>query len=378
MVYIPRYIEKSILSDIKHKMVFIGGPRQTGKTTLVKKILTDKKENLNKKYLNWDSGQDREIIIRENFPAEKGYIILDEIHKYSNWRQILKGLYDKRGKDLKIFVIGSARLDYYRRGGDSLQGRYHFYRLLPLTFAELKTNKLSDLMDLLKYGGFPEQYIRASEKESGRWSKEYRTRVIQDDLRDLETVSDLGKLEHISIRLPELVGSPLSINALREDIQTSHQTVTRWLNILENIYMIFRIYPFGGPKIRAVKKEAKHYHYDWNLINDAGPRFENLIAVHLLKWCYFMEDSKGKNIELRYFRDIDRREVDFIILENNKPIKFIECKLNSKKISLSLKYLKVRYPKVEAIQIVLENNINFINKDEIHVISANNFLSTLI
>ena len=359
-------------------MVFIGGPRQTGKTTLVKQLLKTYKEDLNNKYLNWDSGHDREMIIRENFPKEKGFLILDEIHKYSNWRQILKGLFDKRGHELKIFVTGSARLDYYRRGGDSLQGRYHFYRLLPLTYKELRSNKISDLNDLLKYGGFPEQFLMSSEKVSRRWSKEYRTRIIQDDLRDLENVSDIGKLEHIAIRLPDLVGSPLSINALREDISTSHQTVARWLNILENIYMIFRLYPFGAPKIRAVKKEAKHYHFDWNLISDPGARFENFTAIHLLKWCYFMEDSEGKDIELRYFRDIDKREVDFVILEDKKPTQFIECKYHKKRISTSLKYLKKRFPKVKAIQIVNEENVNYITKDDIEVISAVDFFNNLI
>ncbi len=378
MPYIHRYIEKSILTDIKRKMVFIGGPRQTGKTTLVKQLLKTYKEDLNNKYLNWDSGHDREMIIRENFPKEKGFLILDEIHKYSNWRQILKGLFDKRGHELKIFVTGSARLDYYRRGGDSLQGRYHFYRLLPLTYKELRSNKISDLNDLLKYGGFPEQFLMSSEKVSRRWSKEYRTRIIQDDLRDLENVSDIGKLEHIAIRLPDLVGSPLSINALREDISTSHQTVARWLNILENIYMIFRLYPFGAPKIRAVKKESKHYHFDWNLISDPGARFENFTATHLFKWCYFMEDSEGKDIELRYFRDIDKREVDFVILEDKKPTQFIECKYHKKRISTSLKYLKKRFPKVKAIQIVNEENVNYITKDDIEVISAVDFFNNLI
>ncbi len=336
MKYIERYIEKDILKDLKRKMVFMAGPRQSGKTTLAKQLLKIKGENSGERYMTWDSGSDRENIIKENFPTKKGFLVLDEIHKYSNWRQVVKGLYDKRGHELKLLITGSARLDYYRKGGDSLQGRYHFYRLLPLSFKELKVNTEAVLNDLLHFGGFPEPFSMASEKETRRWSREYRMRIINDDLRDLEDVSDISKLEHVVIRLPELVGSPLSINSLREDVQVAHTTIARWLNIMENLYMIFRIYPFGAPKIRAVRKESKHYHFDWTLIDDPGTRFENLVAVHLLKWCYFYQDTEGRNMELRYFRDIDRREVDFVIMENNKPIKFIECKLKDKAVSLPL------------------------------------------
>lgn len=378
MKYIKRYIEKSVLSDLDRKMVFVGGPRQTGKTTLAKNIIHNKEKDFKDRYLNWDSAHDRELIMEEKFPAPSGYLILDEIHKFSNWRQVVKGLYDKRGNELKILVTGSAKLDYYRRGGDSLQGRYHFYRLLPLTMKELNKPQVSTVNDLLHFSGFPEPFNLASEKESRRWSREYKSRIIRDDLRDLETVSDISKLEQVVLRLPDLVGSPLSINSLREDIQVSHQTVSRWLNILENLYMIFRIYPFGAPSIRTVKKEAKHYFFDWTLIDDMGARFENLVAVHLLKWCYFMQDSEGRDVRLRYFRDVDKREVDFIITENNKPYCFIESKLKSKIVNPSLKYLKLRFPEIKTMQIVLEDDIDYITKEDIHICSAHTYLSDLI
>ncbi len=377
-MYINRYIKKNLLADLKKKMVFISGPRQSGKTTFAKNILKENKMDSGIWYLNWDSGVDREHIIKEEFPAGKGYIVLDEIHKYSNWRQVVKGLFDKRGDELKIIVTGSARLDYYRKGGDSLQGRYHFYRLMPFSLNELPHANQKGLEDLFRYGGFPEQYFSASETESARWSREYRMRVIQDDLRDLENVSDISKVEQVSVRLPVLVGAPLSINSLREDISVSHQTLSRWIQILENLYMIFRIYPFGQKKIRAVKKEAKHYHLDWNLIEDRGSRFENMMAVHLLKWIYFEQDTKGRDVELRFFRDIDRREVDFVIMEKNKPIKFIECKLKQKIVNPALMYLKKRFSNVEAIQISLEPAQDLMTKDGIRRMSASKFLLGLI
>jgi len=376
--YINRYIKPGIERDLSRKMVFLAGPRQSGKTTFAKQILKETGESVKKRYLNWDAAVDRENIIRERFPIEKGLLILDEIHKYSRWRQVVKGLYDKRGDELQILVTGSAKLDHYRHGGDSLQGRYHFHRLHPLSLAELTSSSISDLLDLLNYGGFPEPFLMASERESKRWSKEYRSRLIREDLQDLERVKDIALIESMVLRLPDLVGSPLSINSLREDLQVSHQAVARWITILENLYMIFRIYPFGAPKIRAVKKEAKHYHIDWTVVKDPAARFENMTACHLLKWCHFLEDTQGRNVELRYFRDIDKREVDFVIMEDDRPVHFIECKKSFRGTTRSLRYLKQRFPKTEATQISLEESDVYTDKDGIRSQPAASFLSSLV
>ena len=375
--YITRYVERPVSDDIKRKMVFIGGPRQTGKTTLAKHLCEQWGFDARKRYLNWDAPEDREHILRERFPAGSSLLILDEIHKFSKWRQVVKGLFDKRGDELQILVTGSARLDYYRRGGDSLQGRYHFYRLLPFSCAELGAPKISTVQDLLVYGGFPEPFLLQSEKESRRWSREYRSRVIRGDLSDLENVQDVSIIENMVIRLPDLVGSPLSLNALREDLQVSHQSISRWMDMLENLYTVFRIYPFGAPRIRAVKKEPKHYHLDWTVVSDMGSRFENLIACHLLKWIFFLQDTEGRNAELRYFRDVDKREVDFVIMEDNTPVHFIECKLSGKTQSPSLRYLKVRFPSIPATQVNLDEDVDLKTRDGIRICSAHLFLKDL-
>jgi len=376
--YLHRYIEKDVSDDLTRKMVFVGGPRQTGKTTMAKRLCYEAGFDVKRRYLNWDAAEDRENIIIERFPTGPGYLVLDEIHKYSRWRQVIKGLYDKRGDELLILVTGSARLDYYRRGGDSLQGRYHFFRLFPFTYAELAMPGASTVKDLLIYGGFPEPFMLQSERQTKRWSREYRSRIVREDLADLENVQDLGIIEKMVLRLPELVCSPLSINALREDLQVSHQSVSRWIRMLENLYMIFRIYPFGAARIRAVKKEAKHYHLDWTVVKDMGKRFENLIACHLLKWCFFLQDTEGRDVELRYFRDVDRREVDFVIVEDENPIHFIECKKSGKSLSRSLYYLKVRFPTVQATQVSLEHDMDLITKEGIRICSAHLFLSDFV
>lgn len=367
-----RYLHDQIEKDLKKKMVFVGGPRQVGKTTLAKMIIPSKKV-----YYNWDIPSQREKILKREFPADETALLFDEIHKYRSWRNYLKGLYDEKKDLYKILVTGSARLDFYRFGGDSLQGRYHYLRLHPFSLTEINGNQ-KNLIDLFNYSGFPEPFLSQNEIEAKRWSLEYRQRLIRDDLTSLEHVQDLGNLELLMIRLPELVGSPLSINALKEDLQVNHKTVSRWLDILEKLYAIFRLLPFGAPKIKAVKKEQKHYHYDWSLIPEKGTRFENLIACHLWKWSHYLYDTQGREIEVRYFRDVYRREVDFVVLENKRPLQFIECKLSDTEINPALKYLKERFPKTKAYQISMEGKKDFLSKEDIRVCPATIFLKGLI
>jgi uncharacterized protein len=373
MALFHRHLTTHIKKDLKEKMVFLGGARQVGKTTLAKQILGANKKG----YLNWDIAEHREKILKREWPMSPLWVF-DEIHKYRSWRNYLKGLYDAHGHEKKILVTGSARLDYYRRGGDSLQGRYHYLRLHPLSVAELKISSQKDFLSLLKLGGFPEPFFKGSAQQAKRWSREYRTRLIQEDLLSLEHIQDLGNLELLMVRLPELVGSPLSVNSIRENLQVSHKAVSNWLKILERLYAIFRLAPFGAPRLRAVKKEQKHYHYDWTLIQNEGIRFENLVAVHLLKWVHFQQDIYGEDYELYYFRDIDGREVDFIITKDRKPIQAIECKLNDGDISKGLKYFKKHFPQCEAWQITAHGIKEYVNLNNIHISPARKFLKGFI
>lgn len=180
------------------------------------------------------------------------------------------------------------------------------------------------------------------------------------------------------MRLPELVGSPLSINALREDLQLAHKTVAQWLDIFERRYGIFRVQPFGTPKIRAVKKEQKHYHLDWTLVSSPGARFENLVAVHLLKWVSFQQDSEGRDLELRYFRDIDGREVDFVVTERRKPILAVECKLSDEPANKGSRYFKQKFPSCECLQVALTGTRDAQTPEGIRHLPALTFLRTLV
>jgi len=353
-------------------MVFVAGPRQVGKTTLARSL-----PGARSGYLNWDVSADRERILRGELPST-GLWVFDEIHKYRAWRGFLKGVFDARRQDQRILVTGSARLDLYRYDGDSLQGRYHLLRLHPLSAHEVGAATKDDLRDLMALGGFPEPFFGGSATEAKRWSREYRSRLVQEDIVSLERVADLGRIELLALRLPELVGSPLSINALREDLQVSHKTVASWIGILERLYAIFRLAPFGAPKIRAVKKEQKHYQFDWTLVAKDGPRFENMVASHLLKWVHFSQDSEGRELELRYFRDTDGREVDFVVTDGRAPVFMVECKWGDQEVDRSLRYLAARFPAAKAWQISATGRKDFVTPEGIRVSPALELLKDLV
>lgn len=367
-----RYLCSPIESDLEKKMVFIGGPRQVGKTTLAKSFLNKKSG-----YLNYDYLDDRRQILSGPWPDSNVWIF-DEIHKYNRWRNHIKGLFDKFGPVQKIMVTGSARLDYYRRGGDSLQGRYFYYRLHPLSVAELKINTQKDLMDLFHLGGFPEPFFEGTKKAIKRWTQAYNSRILADDVSTLEMSQNLNQMELVLWRLPHLVASPLSINSLREEIGTSHDSISKWLDIFERLYAIYRIPSFGAPRIRAVKKEQKHYHFNWAMIENEGPKFENMIAGHLLKWVHYKQDVEGENYELRFFKTRDNHEIDFIVTKDLKPIYAIEAKLGDEDVSKSLVYFKKKFPQVEAMQLSLKGRKDFISKDDICVMPALKFLNRLV
>src|SRR5688572_12540619 len=196
MASLRRYLLPQLRRDLARKMVFVAGPRQVGKTTLARSL-----PGAARGYLNWDVADDRARILAREFPTSKLWVF-DEIHKYRSWRNLLKGLYDGRRKGQRILVTGSARLDLYRYGGDSLQGRYHFLRLHPLSAAELGLDKASELADLLRLGGFPEPWFGGSEVEARRWSRDYRSRLVREEVTSLERVQDLGNLELLLMRLP--------------------------------------------------------------------------------------------------------------------------------------------------------------------------------
>lgn len=385
---VKRSLEGLIRDDLAKKMVFIAGPRQVGKTTLAKGVMEEEGGGL---YYLWDNRADRREMLAARWPAGPTVVVLDELHKYRQWKGWLKGEFDKHREHLRIIVTGSARLDVYRRGGDSLQGRYHHYRLHPFSVAELrgdlpKTHPMhelafpdrdgADLDVLLRFSGFPEPLLAHSERTHQRWQKERLDLFFREDVRDLENLRDLSSIQILADLLPEKVGAPLSLNAVREDLEVSHRAVSHWMDVLERLYFVFRVRPFAGKRIRSLKKEAKAYLWDWTLVRDPGARFENLVASHLLKFCHYLEDGEGLAAELFYLRDVDKREVDFMVAVGRKPWFAVEAKLSDDRASPALRYFGERLPIPLLYQITLEGKRDF-TEGGVRVIPAAKFLGAL-
>lgn len=386
-----RYLLETIIEDLKNKMVFIGGARQVGKTTLAKNIVA--KEFHDTTYYNWDFKPDRKKIISYELPGVSSLLIFDEIHKYKKWKTLIKGIYDTYKEKYKIIVTGSARLNIFRRGGDSLQGRYHYYTLHPFTLAEIENIKnkwqpfeeldfkrsfyRSSAETLLTFGGFPEPFLSQDNKILRRWHNEKLERLFREDIRDIENIRDINSMKLLGDLLPSKAAGPLSINNISTDLDVSHRAINNWLNILESFYYLFRIYPFTSKKIRSIKKESKLYLIDWSEIDNEGARFENMIASHLLKFVQYLYESEGYKTELFYLRNVDKKEVDFLVTLNNKPWFSVEAKLSDKTPSPYITYFKERLKIPFNYQVIREDNVD-IMKDGIRVISFSKFLSGLV
>ena len=329
-----------------HRMAFVSGPRQVGKTTMSKAILLNPTN-----YFSWDQTEFRRDWVRGPQAAverrDKGPILLDEIHKDRKWKTRIKGLYDTLGDTLPIIVTGSARLDIYRKGSDSLLGRYIPYRLHPFSVAESNRPPGPDEIlarhvvsypwdDLLRYGGFPEPFLKAQENFAKRWSRLRLDRLAFEDTRDIKNLSDLNAFRVLLDLIPGKVGSLFSFNSLREDVGVAYATVRDWVLLSEMLYYGFFVRPYSKKIVRAVKAEPKFYLFDILQLSTVPQRLENLAALHLLKACHYWTDVGSGFFDLHFVRNKEKREVDFLITRDHKPWMLVECKSNQKSPSVNL------------------------------------------
>ena len=351
-----RYLTHHIQQDLQTKMVFVGGPRQVGKTTLAKELLVASPSG---RYFNWDYDDDRQSILQKKWADQDNLLIFDELHKYPTWKTWIKGLYDVAGEQHSILVTGSARLDLYRKGGDSLMGRYHYWRLHPFTLDEVPPSLAKESTPqeifhrLMTFGGFPEPFLQADPRESRRWRKERFERVLQEDIRELESIKNIQNLKLLLDLLKTRVGGMIVASNLAKDIQVSPPTVSSWLESLEHMYLIFKVMPYTRSIPRAILKPPKVYFFDnADVMDNEGARFENLIAATLLKRLHYWEDYEGYHCELRYIRDKEGREVDFAIIKEGVLEELIEVKYSDDNLSKSLKYYANKLKPKKATQIV--------------------------
>jgi predicted AAA+ superfamily ATPase len=351
----PRYLTEHIIRDLKKKMVFIGGPRQCGKTSIAQEILKVQFPGERGRYLNWDNPDHQQQTLRRSWSSDCRLVVFDEIHKYRPWKRWIKGLYDTTKNECNYLVTGSARLDVYRKGGDSLLGRYHYWRLHPFTLDESVEgiSRSQAFKRLLSVGGFPEPFLDGSELEANRWRRERFDRVLKDDLRDLEQVQNVQGVTLLTRMLRERAGQLIVLANIEKELQISQKTLKRWIGILENLYVCFVVRAHTRSIGRAIHKPFKVYFYDnSDLPEDSGARFENLVATHLLKRAQFLEDRTGDRYEIRFIRDKEKREVDFAILKNDGLVELIEAKWSDREPSSSLVYYSEKLRPLSALQIV--------------------------
>jgi hypothetical protein len=401
---INRYLSHIAFSkEFGRQMRFITGPRQAGKTTEAKEFL--KKQNCLDLYYNWDQKkvkdryrQDSHFFVQDLFKItpfdEKRWLCLDEIHKYPKWKNILKDFFDSYGEENGFIVTGSARLDMLRKSGDSLAGRYFTFRLNPVTLSELSGQdwqepppealnwieerlnhqyKEEALAQLLAFSGFPEPLLAASSRFHRKWQDDYVERLVQEDLRDLTRIQELGNIVTLMQLLPSKVSAPLSVNSLAEDMHLSFSTVATYLKTLELGLLIFRIPPYSKKISRSITKEQKAYFFDWTRLADPSARFENYAAVEIKILTELWTDAGLGRFAVHFIRDRDGKETDFLILRENKPWLLAEAKLSRTAIDYHHKKNSRILGDIPFVQIVKEEGVAEKREGHFYQISASRF-----
>lgn len=384
-----RYLNDAVTEDLAESMVFIGGPRQVGKTTLARDIIGN---NFKTNYYNWDKIDHRVKALKGAWPPEAELIVLDEYHKHRKWKSWIKGEYDVHKEKFKFLLTGSARLNIYRKGGDSLQGRYHYYTLYPFTYNEMQgvspqiepgealsfpeTAAKDNLEVLYRFGGFPSPITKQTPRFHRRWHNERMERFFKEDIRELTMIKDIGTLTLLASLLPEKVASILSINSLANDLQVNFKTAAHWLDVFDNFYYTFRLSPYQTKKIASVRKEKKVYLWDWPLVSNRGPRIENLVALHLLKFCSYLYEHGGWKVSLMFLRNSTGKEVDFLVTFNERPWFAVEVKTNDTKLSGPLCYFKEKLDIPYCYQVVYDLEDDFI-RNGIRIMPVSKFLAAL-
>ena len=389
-------------------LIMLAGPRQSGKTTFAQDIVAKDFQDII--YFNWDIAKDKSRLIDDpaffskvprSSLSSKPLVILDEIHKYRNWKNYLKGIYDQFKKDYQFLITGSGRLEFSRKAGDSLAGRFLKFHILPFTLAELSLSRrsLKDFMDkplgdfditatnrtkqsfksLLELSGFPEPFLKGKKVFWSTWSTSYGQQIIRDDLRTIADIRNLDLVETLFSLLPSRVGSPLSINNLSRDLQVAFDTAKNWLMLFDAFYLTFRLAPWTAKVSRSILKEKKIYLFNYPVIEDESARFENLIALEFLRAVETWSDRGWGKFSVHYLRNKDKQEVDFLIAKNNEPFLLAEAKLSDDRPAANLIAFQNALD-IPAVQLIKKEGVKRVyknGKNNVLVVTAHTWLSSL-
>ncbi len=371
-----RYLSDMIRKDLASKIILLTGPRQSGKTTL-SRMLCERFD-----YFNFDNPEHRLDLLDRSWDRKKPLIIFDELHKLKKWKSWIKGVYDTEGIPPALVVTGSAKLDTYKKVGDSLAGRFFQFRLHPLDLKELVSyGNVVDtghaLDTLLEIGGFPEPYLKGSVRFYKRWRRTHLDIILKQDLVDLENIRQISVLETLVQLLRRRVGSPVSYSSLARDLEVSDKTIKRWLTVLENMYVIFRVTPYHRNLARALLKSPKFYFYDTGqVLGDEGVRLENVTACALFKEIQFRQDCFGDELQLHYLRTKDGREIDFFVTEEGRGKLMLEVKWADANRSRNFSLFDQHIPGTGKVQLVKELEKEKTYPDGTEVRQAHSWLST--
>jgi uncharacterized protein len=351
------------------QMALVSGPRQVGKTTVCR--------SLAEACFNWDNADDRRSLLRgpaalaralhlERLRAQPPIAVLDELHKHARWKTLLKGFFDTYGERVRLIVTGSSRLDVYRRGGDSLMGRYLLYRMHPWSVAEsLRTDlparevqppaevSSSDWDALWEHGGFPEPFLRRDTRFTRRWRSLRQEQLAREDLREVTQLQNLGVMEVLMQILAERSAQQLVYSNLAQEVGTAVDTVKRWIDLLGRLHYGFIVRPWFANVAKALRKEPKWFLRDWSGLASEGARAETFVACHLLKAVEGWTDLGFGEFELRYLRDKMKREADFLVVRDRKPWFLVEVKSSDTTLSPSLAHFQAQTKAPHAFQAVI-------------------------
>ena len=349
-----RYLDARVRADLQKKMVILTGPRQVGKTTLSRQLLTEFDDA---QYLNYDVPEHRRVLTARAWNKKARLLVFDEIHKMSGWKPWLKGVFDGRSEGQALLVTGSARMDTFRQAGESLAGRYFKLRLHPISVREWcqQTGATADdaLAHLLKRGGFPEPCLAATDEDADRWRSDYFSDLVREDVLEFSRLQEITTMRLFAELLRDRVGSPLSLASMGRDLAISPNTLRKYLEILEALFIVFIVRPWHRNIARATLQAPKVYFYDTGLVKgDAGVRFENFVACSLLKHVEWQQDALGKDRGLHYIRTKDGAEVDFAVSEGGDLTELVECKWSDHKPHRALMRFATEWPQARASQVL--------------------------